>query len=70
MGHCHVSSAEVNRINYYLTNTAWCVLREWMGGLQVQAVDTPFRAVTPGQVREMLQTTHSILQCCIVCGIL
>ena len=60
MVHCHVSSAEVNRINYYLTNTAWCVLREWMGGLQVQAVDTPFRAVTPGQVREMLQTTHSI----------
>lgn len=41
-----------------------------MGGLQVQAVDTPIRAVTPGQVREMLQTTHSILQYRIVCGIL
>ena len=26
-----------------------------MGGLQVEAVDTPFRAVTPGQVRNTLQ---------------
>ena len=26
-----------------------------MGGLQVEAVDIPFRAVTPGQVRKPIQ---------------
>lgn len=26
-----------------------------MGGLQIQAVNTPFRAVTPGQVRKIFK---------------
>lgn len=51
---CHVGDTEFEYISY-LAGTAQCVLKEWVGGgLQVQAVNIPFRAVTTGQVREKL----------------
>lgn len=53
----------------YLTVTAWCTLNEWTGGLIVQAVNAPFRAVTPGQVRENLKLLYS-LKFYLVCSIL
>lgn len=50
---------------FILAGTAWCVLKECMGGgLQVAAVDTPFRAVTPGQVREPYNLLHSYSGLC------
>ena len=39
-----------------------------MGGLQVEAIDVPFRAVTPGQVRKIYSLLFSAL--CVVCSVL
>ena len=39
-----------------------------MGGLQVEAIDFPFRAITPGQVKKIYCLLFSVLY--VVCSVL